>query len=429
MADAYKKVSYDSESSCRFVFEKSGRKISFERHNYKPSAWGKLQCVDCGHKLELSQDDLETSAMSEKLSKLKLIEMDKNKKVRPKYDSDYTIYKISLSKEVLDLLHSVISDALISKLEAMFSTVDELNYIGKTFKHAEKRFIRGHLDKAFSGGGSSDFHDFIREYFPDRDLANELFSIEVLQVLDYELYLDQIIQAADNAERYWIGYFHSQFREYGFNTAPGGAHFGESFSLPDIDFKTFDSLIRESVHISLSDGPLDWISERLPNGGSTRWIQEACYDIYGESYSDIRKEYIEDELLPLIKEGWRGHAITEMFGLKTRNDEGSIAPSGTYRVTQWCKELFDDDTMTISKARRLFLPAIIKQLIRKGFLTYKDIADQLPGATERTIEKYCFDELGAGQKELKIKIYQRYKANNLLRSNWSQMILQYQNCH
>jgi len=319
------------------------------------------------------------------------------------------------------------SDRLRVELTKIFSEVDEYNYIGKTYKHANERFIEGHLNKAFSKEGTPDFHRFIKKYCSNKDVAKDLFRVEILQVLDYDVYLDRIGEVTDLAEQYWIGYYRSQFRKYGLNTAMGGDAFGRGdTSLAEIDFETFDGLLRDSIHISLADNPLNWIAERLPNDGSRRWFQEECYSIYGKSYSKVRKEYIQEELLPLIKEGWRGHEIAEKFGLSTRRDEAimvngyerTINPSGTYRVSLWCKELFNDDTMDISRVRKIFLPAIIKGLVRNGFFTYEEIADQLPGASARTIEKYCFDELGAGWKELRIKIYQRYKAIDLLLSRW-----------
>ena len=148
---------------------------------------------------------------------------------------------------------------------------------------------------------------------------------------------------------------------------------------------------------------------------SRRYVQEHVKLLYknsagvGMSYSDVRKIYIEELLLPLIKKGYRGEEIAEIFGLKPY--------AGTNTISKWCKELFNDKTMHITKARKVFLPQVIRGLIRRGYLTYEDIASQFeaPSISARAVEYYIFQVMKTSITEAKVKIYKRFNAIRLLK--------------
>lgn len=155
------------------------------------------------------------------------------------------------------------------------------------------------------------------------------------------------------------------------------------------------------------------MAERI--GMSRRYVQEHIKLLYKDTdgrsmaYSDIRKIYIARVLLPLLKKGYRGDEIAKKFGLKPY--------SGTNTISKWCKELFHDESMYITNVRKVLISQIIKGLIRKGYLTYEDIANQFeaPSMTARTVEYYIFEVMNTSLTEAKVKIYKRFHAIRLLK--------------
>lgn len=55
-----------------------------------------------------------------------------------------------------------------------------------------------------------------------RKVSEQIFEIDILQVITKDEFGEKTHDIADNAEMFWIGFFFSQFEEYGWNMTEGG---------------------------------------------------------------------------------------------------------------------------------------------------------------------------------------------------------------
>ena len=203
-------------------FCRKSSESSIIRHNYIPikllSNSMKLMCKHCGH--ELINNDI--SGLY-KAKRLKLWELDQNKN-----SNDITIYLINWRKN---------QDDNYLKFPGLF-------YPGMTKKTAKERVYGngGHFYKAFNNPKTA-IEYTIRKYGLNPVRAQKLFNVEVLQIVEDQGTKKDTQELANTIESFWIGFFHSQFYEFGRNIEPGGSLVRGSIILP---FDSLDKALHEA---------------------------------------------------------------------------------------------------------------------------------------------------------------------------------------
>ena len=133
-----------------------------------------------------------------------------------------------------------------------------LNYIGQTDRYPTDRYNE-HLNKAFRNP-SQELDKLIRQYASDIEEARKIFRFELLQIINFQgdyFEINGIIDSAerkgamkkalietqmltDKAEEYWIGLYHTQYKEFGKNIQKGGKLGSKGFIIfPYIDIQIF----------------------------------------------------------------------------------------------------------------------------------------------------------------------------------------------
>lgn len=181
----------------------------------------KLVCKHCGH--ELFNDDV--SGLSN-VRRVQLWVDDQNKS-----QGDITIYYISWRKNQDD----------------EWLSFPGLFYPGLTEKSAEERAFGsgGHFYKAFNNPSTSIEHT-IKKYGLNLERARQIFKVEVLQIVKYQGSKEATMELASKIEKFWIGYFHSQFYEFGRNIESGGSDVRESIIL---QFNILDNALKEACKL------------------------------------------------------------------------------------------------------------------------------------------------------------------------------------
>ncbi len=195
---------------------------SIIRHNYIPTKFlsksMKIKCKHCGH--ELINNDI--SGLY-KAKRLQLWEMDQNKN-----SGGITIYLINWRKN---------QDDKYLQFPGLF-------YPGMTKKTAKERVYGSgsHFYKAFNNPKTV-IEYTIRKYGLNPIRAQKLFKVEVLQIVEDQGTQKATQEIANTIESFWIGFFHSQFYEFGRNIEPGGSIVRKSIILP---FDSLDKALHEA---------------------------------------------------------------------------------------------------------------------------------------------------------------------------------------
>lgn len=179
----------------------------------------KIVCKHCGHKIINNN----VSGLQKKVRK-DLILMDKNKNM-----GDITIYLIYWRKD------------------KMGSWLDfpGLFYIGQTKKTVEERVYgisSSHFFRAFKNPKCA-IEYTIKKYSKNLEAAKKLFKAEPIQIVRYQGTKLLTRKLANMVEKFWIGYFHTQFNEFGRNIEPGGSKVYESIIIP---FNFLDNALHEA---------------------------------------------------------------------------------------------------------------------------------------------------------------------------------------
>ena len=229
---------YDALGKCR---RNSGSPI--RRHNYIIISNQQISCVDCGYTI-LNPDVKESSLY---LRKHQLENLDKNKQA-----GDMTIYRISVKRIFKN-----------GKLEWL--PFPGLNYVGQTIYTGEKRF-KSHITSAFGNDKNTEFGNFIIDITNNglaqpnkkkaKSLIKKILKVEILQIvrfqgeweairkiIDHDELQKKIKKAdrvteelANEVEKYWIGWYKTQYEEFGKNIEEGGSLRGSTAAdLMDVD--------------------------------------------------------------------------------------------------------------------------------------------------------------------------------------------------
>ncbi|MHA1293162.1 MAG: hypothetical protein ACTSQJ_10880 [Promethearchaeota archaeon] len=195
---------------------------NFIRHNYKITPQGTLICIHCG--ASIFNPFLKTKREVVFRRKIKL-QLAKSEFFF--YPNDILIYRMYWVK----------------KGNNEWKRFPSPSYIGQTKGTVKERLFRsdGHIRLAFRRP-SHLIHRLIRKDFSNESIARLKIRYEIIQVIPFQgdynkiseiselrekakriKYYENITQElADEAEKFWIGFYHTQFAEFGGNYEEGG---------------------------------------------------------------------------------------------------------------------------------------------------------------------------------------------------------------
>ena len=316
---------YDALGKCR---RNSGSAI--RRHNYIIIGKQQISCVDCGHTI-LNSDIKESNVT---LRKSQLIKLDRNKQA-----GDITIYRISTKK-------------VLKNGKLVWLPFPGLNYVGQTMYTGEER-LKSHTSSAFRNDTStSEFDKFILDSTykslsqPNKKKAKSLikknFKVEILQIVRFQGEWEAIrkiidqdelqkkIKKADRSteklanevEKFWIGWYKTQYEEFGKNIEEGGSLRGSTAA----DLMDVDILFRQGYL------PVQ-IGRKVGLQGNDDSIRKTVTG------------YIKFRLYPSI-----------------------FYPNGV-----------DNPAISFRDGRRIIFRGILDDLVKKGIKNYKELTNILPG--------------------------------------------------
>ncbi len=228
---------------------KKSKNSKIIRHLYEIRDYRTLGCThkDCNKVLQLTDKELENSIHTKTQEEMR--EVDQNSK-----HYDISIYRIKLKEKYLKELEKIISKKLVLEkgYVGQSKSVIKINKEGGKPMSSSRWY--GHLFEAFNFEEYSIILDSVirkysiayaeyiygirveiekdaegKKFFKDpkhyelcRKVADQIFEIDILQVIKEEDFEVKTHDIADNAEMFWIGFFHSQFEEYGWNITEGG---------------------------------------------------------------------------------------------------------------------------------------------------------------------------------------------------------------
>jgi hypothetical protein len=305
--------------------------VAFIRHNYlirdRKSDEIRLVCKD-GCDATLSNEDL--SGIS-KIKKIKLMQADQIKNA-----GDITIYRIFVRK--------VFNDGRMEWLP-----FPGISYTGKTIYTANKRF-KDHKKIAFyPTRKKTPFEEFIRDYSGSAQVADRLFKVEVLQIIEFQGDWDLIRSIKDsvlrekaikeaalktqdiakNAEKFWVGFFKGQFSEFGGNIHEGG------------DF-------------------LEGITTTV--------------------------DLLEADIL--FRQGYLPYEIATKLGLQGKRENAAKTVRGWIRKNLYSEVFYpngiNNEALRFRDGRRIIFKQILDDLVKSGYKTYEELIELLPGFFDST---------------------------------------------
>ncbi|MFX1444871.1 MAG: hypothetical protein ACFFHV_15775 [Promethearchaeota archaeon] len=390
MTEAHKLVKYDPKWNCR-----RSKGSVYMRHNFKLLTPQRIECVDCGVSINLTTRELKYSIHTLKQTKLR--ELDKNKNPR-----DITIYALKIKKKYREKLKIKNDEKYIGQTTSRITVKKTDKILGKN------RWI-GHLTNIFNENHHNPIlSNIVLKYCKNKNEALEVFEIMVLQIIKNQGDKKSTQIKADNAEKFWIGFFHTQFIEFGWNIDEGG-YFGVK-EKEYIIYKDLENAIVASLDIHWHDGPMEYLKTTLDKSDYiiNNNIAYHYRDSYGEeveNYNILRKvRIVRERVIPLIEEGYNSVEIENHISIKLT---WSQLPS-------LIKDVLKDPNFEFKKFRNKILIKKIRRIIRSGNLSYQKIAENFTKLSASQIETFIKVHMRKKKKEV-LECYVKPKAAKLLR--------------
>jgi len=176
---------------------------------------------------------------------------------------------------------------------------------------------------------------------------------------------------ADNAEKFWIGYYKTQYKEFGRNIEVGGKENRMTFIHP----VKLDEEIRNIKHIRRNRSPFEKLRKEL-NTTRRVLINNLLY-YYGKSLKDITHNMLLKDTQELFELGYVVKDIALKLGL-----EGEVE-NASKTVSDWIRnEIYNERFPEKPNYRRIrdkILSEIIEKKVKEGCLTLKLLMQALPG--------------------------------------------------
>lgn len=374
------------------------RKLTKPRHNYILQNSHTLLCPDC--KKTLKNTNYLESVITMNPKDLKKIEESKD-------FGDITIYRVFFTRTLAN-----------GKKEWL--SFPGIGYIGQTIEKAKERIFHGHIKNAFDVKKKHTyFENSIKRNFIIKQVAQKFIRLKILQIIRFQGDINMIRsienpllkkkqledtinstqKLADNAEKFWIGYYKTQYQEFGRNIEEGG----KENRMVLLDPVRLDKSIRNIMHVRRTRSPFEKIRKEI---NTTRAIMVSnLFYYYGKSLKDIKHEMILKETKKLFELGYVAKDIAIKLGLEGEMENASKT------VSDWIRnEIYNERFPERPNYRRIrdkILSEIIEKKVKEGCVTIKSLMDALPGfevpgetVREKTWEmkRFISDNLGGINK-------------------------------
>ena len=209
------------------------------------------------------------------------------------------------------------------------------SYFGQTDRNPIKRYEE-HLKRAFKNPRIT-IEKLMRLYAKNIEEAKKLFKLEVLQVIDFqgnEIEINGIVDGlvrkekmkesqiktqllTDTAEEFWIGFYHSQFEEFGYNIHKGGKIGSKGFTI--YPFLDIHNMFKELACVSFMSAvkPLfqNILKKKLDEKFSYWILDKNLLMYYPElaTFSKIHKDYQKDLVFNYFEQGFMVYNIVEIL--------------------------------------------------------------------------------------------------------------------
>jgi len=346
------------------------RKLTKGRHNYVLKDNHTLFCSDC--KKNLKNIEFSESIITMNNNELKSLENSKS-------FGDFTIYRVYFTRTLAN-----------GKKEWL--PFPGIGYEGQTIEKARERLYYGHIKNAFDVKKKHMyFENSIKKNFIVKEMARKYIRIKILQIVRFqgdinviwnienpnhkkerlEEAINSTQKLADNAEKFWIGYYKTQYKEFGRNIEEGG----RENKLVLIDPVRLDESIRNIMHVRRSKSPFEKVRKELSTTRAVL-VNNLLY-YYGKSLKDITHEMILKETKKLFELGY----VVKDVAIKLRL-EGEIE-NASKTISDWIRnEIYNERFPEKPKYRRIrdiILSEIIEQKVKEGCTTLKSLLTALPG--------------------------------------------------
>ncbi len=308
----------------------------------------------------------------------------------------------------------------MKELGNKFLVSSQLSYVGQTIEHATDRY-NGHLETSIYDSMSkkrSWFENIMHKYaeYSGHDTPSEiashirdLFEIEVLQVIKAQETNEITQKLGGQAEKFWIGWTHSQFEEFGFNYEEGGRTGRMTFRR--IDPILLNDIIEQSLLIPKKDKPWQWVIRQLPLGevAITKNIKEV-YKKYGvNSYMDIRYLKLADRIKLLSEHGYEQWEIGLVLGAQGESPTGSFGTPERSRVSRQLRRWFAElhDNIDFASWQEELISNRMKALIERGYITPSELATHFEGMNTDEVFNFLSNHLSEYLKQILISLYRK----------------------
>jgi len=388
------------------------RKLTKPRHNYILQNNYTLLCPDCKKILKI--DSYTESIITMNTRDLKKLDNTKD-------FGDITIYRAYFMRTLVN-----------GKNERL--PFPGIGYVGQTIETAKERIFHGHIKNTFDVKKKHTyFENSIKRNSIIKQVARKYIRFKILQIIRFQGDINMIRSIenpdlkkkeledtinstqllADNAEKFWIGYYKTQYKEFGRNIEEGG----KENRMVLLDPVRLDESIRNIMHLHRSKSPFEKVREEM---NTTRAILvNNLFYYYGKSLKVITHDKILKETKKLFELGY----VAKDIALKLRL-EGELE-NASKTVSDWIRnEIYNERFPERPKYRRIrdiILSEIIEQKVEEGCVTIKSLMDTLPGfevpgetIREKTWEmkRFIVNNLG-GIKKLNKKHHNKPKKDYL----------------
>jgi hypothetical protein len=176
---------------------------------------------------------------------------------------------------------------------------------------------------------------------------------------------------ADNAERFWIGYYKTQFKEFGRNIHEGG----KKNRMVLLDLIKLENAIKNVIHLQRKKAPFKKIKKELKTTRAILTNNLLLY--YGKYLKDVIHDLILKETKKLFELGYLATDIAEILHL-----EGEIE-NASKTISEWVRnELYNDKFPNKPPYRRIrdvVLSELIKEKVKNGLISYESLLKEFPG--------------------------------------------------
>ncbi|MHA1240049.1 MAG: hypothetical protein ACTSQU_04575 [Promethearchaeota archaeon] len=293
------------------------------------------------------------------------------------------------------------------------------NYIGQTDRNPIQRYEE-HLKRAFESPRIN-IEKLMSFYAKNIKEARKLFKLEVLQVIDFqgnEIEINNIVDGlerkknmknsqiktqllTDTAEEFWIGFYHSQFEEFGYNIHKGGKIGKKGFTIyPFLDIhNTFKELACISFMSAVKPFFQNILKKKLDEKFSY-WILDKNLSMYYPelaTFSKIHSDYQKDLVFNYFEQGFMVYNIVEILNDLAKEIDPSFKGPHDELISGLIKEKIQKEFPSISLNSKdnigSFRADVIKSKMEKYIknakhrINYRELLQIFPGFQSKDVLK------------------------------------------